>query len=212
MKLHELTLDVRKAVIERNRSINVDHLDWWSGVCEQWGEELIELGYDDPEIQFSGFSSQGDGASFTSTSIPRTHANDEKVKEAWEVLKNMHALAGPPTEDNHSVDISRWNVADMLRGGVVRRRTAGNYVHENTVSVDWVLDDFPCTTGLLLEEHWDTLERALISYAESMTETVRSLCREIYADLEKEYEYRTSYEQVAQALEDTEFDEEGDET
>lgn len=39
--------------------------DWWEYVIDEWKEELKGMGFDNVDISFSGFSSQGDGASFT---------------------------------------------------------------------------------------------------------------------------------------------------
>lgn len=46
------------------RTSGLDY-DWWDHIYEEWHEELREMGFSNPEISFSGFASQGDGASFT---------------------------------------------------------------------------------------------------------------------------------------------------
>lgn len=38
---------------------------WYEHIYEEWQAELESMGFESPEINFSGFSSQGDGASFT---------------------------------------------------------------------------------------------------------------------------------------------------
>lgn len=42
---------------------------WYEHIYEEWKAELESMGFGDPDINFSGFSSQGDGASFTCTSF-----------------------------------------------------------------------------------------------------------------------------------------------
>lgn len=39
--------------------------DWWEYTIDEWKTELEDMGFDGVDINFSGFSSQGDGASFT---------------------------------------------------------------------------------------------------------------------------------------------------
>ena len=60
----ELTPEVQKKVIEDNRYMNVEFFDWYHLIIENWTGKLEEAGYLEPEILFSGFCSQGDGASF----------------------------------------------------------------------------------------------------------------------------------------------------
>jgi hypothetical protein len=41
--------------------------DWYESTVDDWKQFLSDMGFDDPEVSFSGFGSQGDGASFIST-------------------------------------------------------------------------------------------------------------------------------------------------
>lgn len=50
------------------REGQTDH-DWWDSVYEIWQSALAQLGFEDAKISFSGFWSQGDGASFTCASV-----------------------------------------------------------------------------------------------------------------------------------------------
>lgn len=65
----ELRPEVQMKVIEENRYMNVEHFDWYHSIIDDWTIKLEEAGYMEPEILFSGFSSQGDGASFTCDSL-----------------------------------------------------------------------------------------------------------------------------------------------
>ena len=64
----ELPENIQKKVLEEYRDWTTDH-DWWDYIYENWIEKLGGLGFNDVEISFSGFWSQGDGASFTAKSI-----------------------------------------------------------------------------------------------------------------------------------------------
>lgn len=57
----------------------LDRQEWWEPVLEGFTEELKELGFQDIDIHFSGFWSQGDGASFTARL---------DFKEFWSKMKD----------------------------------------------------------------------------------------------------------------------------
>lgn len=63
-KFEELPLEGQKKAIERYSDINTDY-DWWEGVYETEKNNMEKMGIKNIEINFSGFYSQGDGASFT---------------------------------------------------------------------------------------------------------------------------------------------------
>ncbi len=60
----ELSSEQKAKVIEKYNDINTDH-DWSQWTIDDWKEKLERQGFLSPEIYFSGFWSQGDGASFT---------------------------------------------------------------------------------------------------------------------------------------------------
>lgn len=60
--------------------------EWWEFIYEDWKTWLENSGFESPEINFSGFWSQGDGASFTCRSFDLTAfcnmlANPDTAKE-----------------------------------------------------------------------------------------------------------------------------------
>ena len=63
----EPTKEQQTKAIERYRDINTDFDQWHDFITDEWKVTLDLLGYSNPEILFSGFSSQGDGACFTAT-------------------------------------------------------------------------------------------------------------------------------------------------
>lgn len=209
--LADLSPAARDKAIEHFRDHAVDE-DWAEDIREEWKSKLEELGFSSPVISYSGFWSQGDGASFTSLSVPN-HSTDPEVQSAWSQLSLAALLCG------------RTNFADLedLASGCVERHQQ-RYYHEYTVRVEWedhspylgfppVEDYFDSDEAAeVLRPQWIGLNAAIRSYYEGLSEYVRSLCCEIYADLETEYEYRTSDEQVIEHIEanDYEFDEDGD--
>jgi len=59
----ELKPEIQDKVIEKYYDLNVEY-EWWNYIVDEWKEKLEKLGYYEIEIFFSGFYSQGDGASF----------------------------------------------------------------------------------------------------------------------------------------------------
>ena len=61
----KLPEDLQQKVIDKNRNINVDDYDWFDTTKSDFHTDLETLGFYNIDSQFSGFWSQGDGASFT---------------------------------------------------------------------------------------------------------------------------------------------------
>lgn len=81
-KFEELTATQQSSVIAKNYYINVSH-DWWDSDEEDFINILTYLGYYNIETRFSGFSSQGDGASFKAKfRIPtKEDSMNERIKK-----------------------------------------------------------------------------------------------------------------------------------
>ena len=55
---------VSERTIDKYRHINVDGIDWWEYIENEFIESMELVGIDVSKIYFSGFWSQGDGACF----------------------------------------------------------------------------------------------------------------------------------------------------
>ena len=108
----ELSKEAQEAVIEKFNDINTDH-EWYQFTYEDQMERLETMGYSDIEINFSGFWSQGDGASFTA------HVDLEKWLKAHKLSSKYRAL---------------YNRANEFSCNIVR--ISSRYSHENTVDTD----------------------------------------------------------------------------
>jgi hypothetical protein len=84
---------------------------WADCVIENWQESLSERGYDSAEINYSGFWSQGDGASFTANVDVRKWLKYRKLSNAYRSL---------------------YNDSDYVSAKVIR--ISNHYSHENTVT------------------------------------------------------------------------------
>jgi len=64
LKFTELSEAQQDQVIDKLSDINTHH-DWYESTYEYYNDKLKALGFYDIKFEFSGFWSQGDGASFT---------------------------------------------------------------------------------------------------------------------------------------------------
>lgn len=185
--------ELTELVLEKNRDINVDNNCWFDVTIEDWKERLREYGFIEPDIRFSGFWSQGDGASFTSKAVyldlylkefGNESYSDRQIKLFLDLISNY----------------------DIVEFGVERRNN--HYVHEYTTMV-WYED------YLYQFNRCPRLQRFLSNFIADlrthMQDKIEELNREIYKDLNADYDYLESDEAVMETLEanDYEFTEDG---
>jgi hypothetical protein len=182
-----------------------DH-EWWDTLTDEWKTTLDAIGFENADIRFSGFWSQGDGASFTSGIDATKLVNFlSQEKPPWSdgcldfdyVVKQIGGKLTDPTLDVlHRADIS---------GNAHRDR--GNYYHDQscTLYFEWYEPDDIHELGLALLT--DTFDR----FTEAVERLRIDLCRAIYNGLEQEYEYLTSEEACLESAEanDWRFDADG---
>jgi len=114
LSFKELNEDQKKKVIENYNLINVDDDEWHNFIIEEWKEKLARQGFEDANINFSGFWSQGDGASFNCS------VNLEKF------LKGRRAIS------KYSKEIKK----QKEEGFNVAIKNGGFYYHEYTMAVE----------------------------------------------------------------------------
>lgn len=153
--------------------------DWHEHILEDWKNEVLpNLGFENCEIRYSGFWSQGDGASFEGD------VNFLKYCDAY------------------GLNI-RPSVRKLIENGCVNvyaslERNSHHYYHENTVSLNYDIDGLQYKKAPRLEEY-------LCKICEGIKEDARAKMREIYRNLEKHYKYLTSDESVIEFLEVNEY-------
>lgn len=186
-------MNIPSEVMERYRDINVDH-DWWDCTYDYWKSRLERMGVDVEEINFSGFWSQGDGASFTGRigsgnlkRFMRIHGMRERYRAIYTVL-------------------------DHLSGSVGIYRNSHHYAHSYTVATDaqleeptWIDYDTEDLREVLVQELYNEAVLHWTDFGKEVEETLRGYMDTIYRDLEKEYDYLTSDEAVAEAIEANEL-------
>jgi len=176
---------MNKELIEKYRDINVEHNDWWEHIENCLIDRLRdEYGFAMYGLKWTGFSSQGDGASFTG--------------EVWEfdtlVNKHQELLGVAPV----LCKLIRASKADLsfrlVRGG-------SRYSHENTVAAEMsftmkfanFFDDYD-SPALLIENAVKAYVGAneLGKFEKAVLDMLKDEMRKAYRELEAEYDHLTS--------------------
>ena len=152
-------------------------------------EVLESIGFSDIDIRYSGFSSQGDGLSFT--------AKYSNVKRITKVVVDL-------TTSPDILDLTRklMELQQSKRYRLIAEITAhrrwGNYVHENTVDIATSLQD------------WDEIDHVTYDFEwqenEAFTEIVKGLSQTFYKMLEDEYNHYVSDEGIIEYFRECEIE------
>lgn len=179
----ELGEEARQKAIDSHRNFlfKVVDLDCETGEFKR----LLEMyGFSDIKIYYSGFWSQGDGASFTGRY--RYKAGGLKAVKAeyageWfkDVIEYLELLDGINKKCFYSL--------------LYRVDSSGRYCHANTMQVN------------NLEDYRDGY-RDLSKYEDDITEYVRGIANEFYYLLEKSYNGMTNDEAVIESIECNEYE------
>ena len=165
----ELTDDQKKKAIDKHREINVDY-GWHDGILSEFEEALEILGFKNIVSSYSGFWSQGDGASFIGEFIIPTDDDtlEMRVKKleseyTWIYVNfNFDKYLKMTFDDDESLYLETYEVYRM----------GHHYSHSNTITCDH----------------------------DELKEFTRSFSDFIYRTLEKEYDHLTSDEVVKETL------------
>lgn len=183
--------EAQQALIDRYRDINTDY-GWWDSIYSDFKEDMANIGIRVEQMYFSGFWSQGDGACF------------EGWVDDWSLfLKSLGITNDVLMEfaNNH------WAFSVKHRG---------HYYHENCTSFsidmpnpdgeddDWFIeryspyrvDDFRSVAWLAVLKEFD-----FFSMEKTFRDAFKDHMRQLYKDLEAEYDYLTSDEAVWEVLE-----------
>lgn len=171
-KFEELSDAAKKKVIEELRDINIWD-DWHEYTIEDFKEDLTEVGFENPEVCYSGFCSQGDGASFDA------RCNIEKL------VKTIG--------DKRFKPLVKLYRAGLFGLTIEKTSFANHYSHEKT---RYITEEF----AFNCDKHRKLMDLGcrFQSYVESLR---RDWCQDIYHKLEREYDYLTSEEAIKETIE-----------
>jgi hypothetical protein len=184
---------MNQKLIEKHWDINVPH-DCYEWTIDDFKAQMLGVGIEVDQVYFSGFSSQGDGACFEGSVADwplflRSHGYDVDVLSA-------HARAN-------------WSFSVKQRG---------HYNHENCTNFDYGLphpDDRYVADESFTQMYYPGKDRDTIAATawlailrnsiasgveDEFIEVFKDYMRQVYSDLESEYDYLTSEEAVWEAI------------
>ncbi len=161
--------------------------NWSDDTVSEIESELEEMGYSNIDVSFSGFWSQGDGASFTA---------DLDVLEYIKYLYNKAIEKGEiPPIYTRLINVLENNHVWIDTCTIIRDRWV-HYVHWNTTSLYMEYDKDEHITG----ENWLSTESLLEDLRKHIFAHHQQLNKEIYSRLEEEYYSITSDDYVREIL------------
>lgn len=177
----ELSESAKQKALEKRRYWNVQDTFWYECTYD-WFKETYPQ-YNDCEISFSGFSSQGDGASFT-------FLLDSAYFEKWV----------------EGLEIPEWKKAILVHytPQFYGKRNGLPYVHKRSVTIDFESEEHHYQN---IDEF---KEEMYPEFLELLRSEYYSHCDELYKTLESEYDYLTSNECIIEGMTDCEFYENGE--
>lgn len=175
MAFDELNEVQQKKAFDVMRELdNHDTTPWWSTErCEEAVEDLIQYGIQDAETEWSGFASQGDGASISTDTYINLETFLRKLKK-WSAFRALH----------------RFIAEEEINARVLR--TGARYSHKYTVYGN-VEINYNIDPTAKQEEQRDALEDLL-------TDFIRDKSQELYDVLDKENDYHNSDEAQKEAI------------
>lgn len=183
-KFSELSDTAKQKALDECREWQTEH-KWWEYVYDDAKRIGKIMGIDIERIYFSGFWSQGDGACFEGWYSYKPHSC-KQIQQYAPMDAELHAIAQALR------NIQRANFYQLS----ARSKHEHRGCHEYCVHIYVDRNDYKEPTQ---------------DAEELITECLRDFMRWIYSKLEKEYEWLTSDESVAEMIEanEYEFDEYG---
>ena len=183
----------RDEILDNHRHWNVDHIEWWDAVYDDFKHDMSAIGIEVERMYFNGFSSQGDGACF-----------EGRVFSWGDFLKSMGY------EDPALIALAE-------QSWLFRVKHSGRYYHENCTSFypdmpnpddyyESELDEFLLAHSPYCTDIQNAAFLAILqgydfdSLQDEFVEEFKRHMRSLYNRLEIEYDHLTSDESVLGAL------------
>lgn len=180
--LDELSEEARRKALDDFKSKTMEWIDLDSETSEM--KRLLEMfGFNDVKVYYSGFWSQGDGASFTGSYkhvVGGLKAVKEEFTGTWfkDVIEYLELLEAINKKCFYSL--------------LYRIDSRGNYCHANTMNIHYI-DDYRGN-------------RDFSKYEDDLLEYTRAIGNEFYSMLEKSYDGYLSDESLIENIENNEYE------
>jgi hypothetical protein len=190
---------------ERQREIVENGMpeEWHDFTIEKIQEELSEYGFENTEVSYSGWHSQGDGASFTCESVCMSTLYNKIKGEDFDFQFNRPGIDTDEEDifvlENMGIDTEN-PMETLLENGLWYagvKRIDSRHLHENTVrfEIDYenyhILVDPEDTSNYhsfdVTQEESDEIEKLTQYFNTYVSELVKTKCKEIYKRLYKDW-------------------------
>ena len=191
----ELSGKAKERAREWYRQGNCEDSFWSETVIDDAAEIATMLGIDLCQTAiFSGFWSQGDGACFEGT----WHAKDVQADK-------LKAYA-PQDKELHRIVDGLAELAKEYPDGYFSVKHRGHYSHSECTSFDVELPNEKEEELDYGSPEWKTLQVKLGEDEDTLIQLARDFMDWIYKQLEKEWDYQNSDEQVDEAIKANEYE------
>jgi len=178
-KFDELGTECQQEVVATHHDINVGH-EWWEPEIEWFKEEMLKKGYHVEDVSFSGFYSQGDGASWTGAVRLQDWIN-----------------AHPGTYDTKVYEYIRECADDEGDTLPITRKSYPHYCHRFMMQTDYTVFDY---------ELHDISAESMIIFTELVLKAARDEAYQLYKSLEKIYEGLRSNESIIETIKANDYE------
>ncbi len=203
MKYADLAPEVQQRLLQQEAQFMSGDCWWSESVDDDFKTDGVERGFDIEEMFWSGFSSQGDGASWVGTvDIGRflaCHLAPTNPQYArYVVLQELVAGSRIDTYAKITAE-GHYSHEYSMRCGDVEADVVGGTMHEGVLQ------------GADTEVLFDSIDgdNLLSDLEEWILEQAQDYARKYYAALESEYDYLTGEDALIER--DLDYDEEGEE-
>lgn len=193
-KYDELSDKSKEKAYELWVNMSDSDYDWHNQVLEEWEERLEKYGFINTKIFYSGFWSQGDGASFNADIDLRILAYEWAISEIIDT-ENENIF---PFLDFIEDDSIGSTLKICVIGGL-----SNHYSHEKTRYIETDGNGYEWNESGPEPSWIEPMMNELIDYVE---EVRLCLCQEIYSSLRDEYDYLISEESFKESIESNEYE------
>jgi hypothetical protein len=191
----ELSEDIQSKVLDKFRNSQVEYNDWYDSDYDDFKTLCATVGIevDEKKTYFSGFSSQGDGAGFTShidlKELVEGIANKKYLEHAPNIHDEVKSFTPSPCPvDKRVLDLIYRNVID------ISINTKGNDRPFSSKLEFW----YNYTSNECV--NYKNVEKQMNELEEWLEDTVNEFTNLLYRLLERDYEYLTSDESVKEHI------------
>lgn len=223
-------------LIDQYRDINV-HDEWYDCTIEEFVEQMEAYGFsftthtvglvngktrEEPDVFFSGFCSQGDGAcfgihDFTLSEFLQAGQKVMSMDDGEDLAYLKDCTGGVPQELRTWFEVFEREYGTCLLSGELMalldcarfkvELSRRHYEHSGNISVEMVWD------GEALDDYTEADQQVAHKLEDEIgrvQQMLRAIADELYDTLEQEYDYLTDDEQVWEAIVANDLDEDDD--